>query len=269
MKRTEMKNPLSEHIDTMSAEEMVRLMQSEYVKAAQAVEAATADIARAVDGISERMKRGGRLIYVGCGTSGRLGVLDASECPPTFGVSPDLVVGIIAGGDAAMRRSVEGVEDDPEAGKAALAALDITEADSVAGISAAGGARYVLGALEAARNVGALTVGITCDADSPLSRQSDIAIVTDTGPEVVTGSTRMKAGSAHKTVLNMISTGVMIKLGMVYENHMINLRPLNEKLKKRMVKMTSDIAGVDAGRAGELLERWNWDVRKAVEHKNG
>lgn len=265
MLKTEMRNEYTTHIDRMSTEEMVYAMQRENENAAKAVGGVCDNIAEAIDRISHLMSKGGRLFYVGCGTSGRLGVLDASECPPTYGVSPELVVGIIAGGDSALRRSSESAEDDFEAGKKALGAYDIGKNDTVAGISAAGGAAYVLGALSLAKEKGAFTVGITSNAYSRISQEADISIAPDTGAEVVTGSTRMKAGSAHKMILNMISTGVMIRLGNVYENLMINLRPSNIKLKKRMIGIVTEITGKDERSSEELLESHDWDIRDAVE----
>lgn len=267
MLKTEMRNPATTHIDKMSAAEMMAIMQQENMNAAKAVAAVSDAIAEAIDRISQRMSRGGRLFYVGCGTSGRLGVLDASECPPTYGVSPETVVGIIAGGDGALRRSSERAEDSREAGYAVLESYNITENDSVIGISAAGGAAFVLAAMQYAKEHGALTVGITSNAGSPISRQADIAIDPDTGAEVVTGSTRMKAGTAQKMILNMISTGVMIRLGHVYENMMINLKPSNIKLKARMVNITREITGLDAESAERLLEDSGWSIRKAVEKR--
>ena len=269
MLKTEMRNPASTHIDTMSAAEMVRVMQEENMNAARAVGEVADSVADAIERIGERMKKGGRLFYVGCGTSGRLGVLDASECPPTYGVSPELVVGIIAGGERALRFSVEGAEDDAEAGGRDLEARSPGALDSVVGISVAGGAAYVLGAVRAASKHGALTVALTCNAGSPLSQACDIQIVTDTGAEVVTGSSRMKAGSAHKMVLNMISTGVMIKLGNVYENYMINLRPTNLKLRGRMIRITSEVAGIGADEAEKRLEAAGWSIPRALGAKDG
>jgi N-acetylmuramic acid 6-phosphate etherase len=211
------------------------------------------------------MKKGGRLFYIGCGTSGRLGVLDASECPPTYGVSKDVVIGIIAGGDYALRNAIEKVEDNYENGQNDLKAFDITQNDSVVGISVAGGAQYVIGALEYAKDCGALTIALTSNPDSKIAKVSDIEIFTDTGAEVITGSTRMKAGSAHKMVLNMISTAVMVKEGHVYENMMINLKPSNIKLKNRMIGIVKDITGVDENEALLLLENNDFVIRKAIE----
>ena len=241
MLKTEMRNPKTTHIDKMSTVDMVRVMQEENVNAANAIEAELDSIAKAIDEIAKRMKKGGRLFYVGCGTSGRLGVVDASECPPTYGVPSDLVVGIISGGDSAIRNAVEGAEDCREFGYRDIAAQEIGELDSVVGISVAGGAQYVLGAFDKAREVGALLVALSCNAGCPIEQAADIGIHPDTGAEVITGSTRMKAGSAHKMILNMISTAVMVKLGHVYENMMINLRPSNIKLRYRMIRILREI----------------------------
>ena len=267
MLKTEMRNPATTHIDKMSSAEMVQVMNQENLNAAMAVSQVSEAIAEAIDRIYLRMKQGGRLFYVGCGTSGRLGVLDASECPPTYGVSPDLVVGIIAGGDSALRRSSEGAEDSWEAGYAVLESYDITENDTVVGISAAGGAAFVLAAMAYGKERGALTVGITSNAGSKISQAADIAIDVDTGAEVVTGSTRMKAGTAQKLILNMISTGVMIRLGHVYENMMINLKPTNIKLTARMVRIVREITGLEEEAAKKLLEENDWNIRKAVSQR--
>ena len=257
------------HIDKMSTQDMMTVMQEENLNAAIAVSMASESISRAVDAIVEGMKEGGRLFYIGCGTSGRLGVLDASECPPTFGVSSELVVGIIAGGDGALRNAVEGAEDNREAGIRDVAAYNLTKHDSVVGISVAGGAEYVLGAIEYARGVGALTVGLCSNRGSALLESGDIPIRTATGAEVITGSSRMKAGTAHKMVLNMISTAVMIKMGHVYENLMINLRPTNKKLRARMIRITAAIAHTDEKTAEALLTESGFDIRRAVTGYNG
>lgn len=265
MLKTEMRNPHTTHIDRMSTADMLAVMQQENLNAVAAVGAVTPAIGAAVDAIAPRMQQGGRLFYVGCGTSGRLGVLDAAECPPTFGVSPELVVGIIAGGDEALRSAVEGAEDSAAQGRADLAVYALTDKDSVVGISAAGGAAYVLGALALAKEAGAFTVGVTSNPDSPLAVLADVAIAPDTGAEVVTGSTRMKAGTSQKLILNMLSTALMIRLGHVYENLMINLRPSNVKLRRRMIGIVRDIAGVDEAAAESMLEQSDWSIRKAVE----
>ena len=264
MIKTEERNLKTMHIDKMSASEIAAVIQEENKHAVNAIDTELPAIARAIEEITHRMTSGGRLFYVGCGTSGRLGVLDASECPPTYGVPHELVVGIIAGGDRALRFAVEGAEDDTNAGKADLMAHGLTEKDSVVGISAAGGAAYVIGALSFAKEIGAFTVALSCNAGCAIEKISDVGIHTDTGAEAVTGSTRMKAGSAHKMVLNMISTGVMIRLGHVYENMMINLRPSNIKLTKRMIGIVAQIVGCDAEKAENLLSENEWNIRKAV-----
>ncbi len=265
MLKTEMRNEKTTHIDRMSTAEMMRVMQDENVHAAMAIEPELAAIAKAVDAITERMKEGGRLFYIGCGTSGRLGVVDASECPPTYGVPHGLVVGIIAGGDGAIRKAVEGAEDSRQMGYADLSAYELTDKDSVVGISVAGGASYVLGAFDLAKEKGALTVAISSNEGCPIEQIADVGIHPDTGAEVVTGSTRMKAGSAHKMILNMISTSVMIKLGHVYENLMINLRPSNIKLRDRMIRIVRDITGEDYDTSEQLLNDNDFNIRKAVE----
>lgn len=265
MLKTEQRNEHSEHIDKMTALQMAKVMQEENLNAAKAVETVLPEIAESIDRIYGRVRNGGRLFYIGCGTSGRLGVLDASECPPTYGVSSDLVVGIIAGGDKALRKAVEGVEDDADAGRNDLAVYHLKAEDSVVGISVAGGASYVIGALRYAREVGALTIGLTCNPDCKINQITDIAITPDTGAEVVTGSTRMKAGTAHKMILNMLSTGVMIKCGRVYENYMIYIKPVNGKLRDRMIRIVSDILKIDRDNAEQCLEIHGWDIAKVIE----
>lgn len=268
MLNTEKRNPNSTHIDKMSALEMAKVIQNENLNAALAVEKALPQIAEAIDKISERINKGGRLFYVGCGTSGRLGILDASECPPTYGVSPDMVVGLISGGDAAIRNAVEGAEDNFEAGKSDISKYNLTELDSVVGISVAGGAAYVLGALTAAKENGALTIGLTCNEGCKINQFADIYILTDTGAEVITGSTRMKAGTAHKMVLNMLSTCVMIKYGRVLENYMIYIKPVNQKLKDRMIRIVSEIANIPYADAEKRLDDHDWEIKRAIESEN-
>lgn len=264
MLKTEMRNPNTTHISEMSTIDMMRAIQKENLRAAESINTELEAIASAVDGISERMKKGGRLFYIGCGTSGRLGVLDASECPPTYGVPKDLVIGIIAGGDHALRNAIEGAEDNPEMGAADISKFDINEKDSLVGISVAGGAKYVIGAMTKAKEVGALTVALSSNEGCPIEQIADISIHPDTGAEVITGSTRMKAGSAHKMILNMISTAVMIRQGHVYENLMINLRPANVKLEDRMVRIVKDITGVEYDEAKKLLENNDFIIKKAI-----
>lgn len=264
MLNTEKRNPNTMNIDKMSSAEMVRVIQAENYNAVRAIDSELDSIAAAIDAISIRMEKGGRLFYIGCGTSGRLGVLDASECPPTFGVSHDTVIGIMAGGDGALRRAVENAEDNGEAGMRDIRAFDLTEKDSVVGISVAGGAAYVCGALEYAKSVGALTIALTCNSGSKIEGIADISIHPDTGAEVITGSSRMKAGSSHKMILNMISTSVMVKLGYVYENLMINLKPTNVKLEARMVRIVNDIVGCGEQKARELLDETDWNIKNAI-----
>ncbi len=230
---TESRNLATRNIDTVSTLEMVRLINAEDAKVAAAVEAELPAIAEAIDRIAERMQTGGRLIYVGAGTSGRLGVLDASECPPTFNAAPEQVVGLIAGGEAALTTAVEGAEDDREAGARDIAALDVGAQDSVVGIAASGGTPYVLGGLAEARRRGALTVSLACNRPAPVHELADVVIAPVVGPEVVTGSTRLKAGTAQKMALNMLSTGVMIRLGKTYGNLMVDVQATNAKLRAR------------------------------------
>ncbi len=262
---TESRNPNTTHIDRASTGEMLSMIQAENIHAAEAVGDVLPAIACAVDAIAAGMRTGGRLLYIGAGTSGRLGVLDATECPPTFGVSPNCVVGILAGGRDAMFRSSEGMEDSAAAGQRDLAAQNPGEADTVVGISAAGNAAYVMAALSYAKDCGCTTVGITSNADSRLARESDIPIVVDTGAEVIAGSTRMKAGSAQKMILNMLSTCAMIKTGKVYENMMINLRPTNEKLRQRVIGIVRELCHCDEDEAIRRLDETDWEIRRAVD----
>jgi len=260
---TEARNPATEHIDELPTLEMLRVINKEDDKVASAVFAVLPDIAKAVDEIAHRFEDGGRLFYIGAGTSGRLGVLDASECPPTFSVPPTLVQGLIAGGDSALRRSSEQSEDSPEQGAADLAAAGFTGQDVLIGIAASGRTPYVLGALAHANPLGALTIALACVPNSPIAAASDIAITPITGPEVITGSTRMKAGTATKLVLNMISTGVMIKTGAVYGNLMVNVQPTNAKLIDRAQRIIMAATGIDQPSASDLLER-SGSVKTAI-----
>ena len=266
MLHTEKRNEKTTHIDSMSTLEMMKIMQEENLNAAKAVESELSAISQAADAISERMKRGGRLFYVGCGTSGRLGVLDASECPPTYGVSYDTVIGIMAGGLAALSRDGEAEEDSFEDGARAITSYNVNENDSVVGISVSGGAAFVIGALETAKKAGALTVALSCNEGCAIEQIAEIGIHPDTGAEVVTGSTRMKAGTAHKMILNMLSTAVMIKQGHVYENLMVNLQPSNVKLRDRMIRITSDITGYPYDGAEKLLEENGFVIRAAINN---
>jgi N-acetylmuramic acid 6-phosphate etherase len=261
---TEQPNPLSRQIDERATIEILRIINEEDRKVAPAVASEIPRIAEAVDRIVEAIRNGGRLFYIGAGSSGRLGVLDAAECPPTFHVAPGLVQGIIAGGDAAMTRSTEATEDDPEAGQRDLASRGFTAQDVLVGIAASGRTPYVLGAVAGARSLGALTVGISCTPDSELARAVEIAITPLTGPEIIAGSTRMRAGTATKLVLNMISTAVMIRLGYVYGNLMVNVEPSNRKLEDRAKRIIAESAAVSYQRAGELLRDAGRNVKVAI-----
>ena len=267
--KTEMRNPLSTHMDKMSTEEMAKLVITANYDAVRAVEAASEQIAQAIDAITKSFENGGRLFYVGAGTSGRLGVLDASECPPTFGVPYEQVCGIIAGGKERMFVAGENEEDRYERGCEAIEQYGVKKGDVVVGISAAGGAAFVVGALESAKALGCVTVGISSNPNTPVLNVSDIKILTDTGAEVLTGSTRLKAGTAQKIVLNTLTTCAMAKTGKVYENMMINLAPSNQKLEKRVVRITAAILECDEDTAKQLLEQNEWNIRRAVECARG
>lgn len=261
---TEQPNPVSSDIDTLPTQEILEIMNAEDHKVAEAVRSQIPGIAQAVDSIVRALGDGGRLFYVGAGTSGRLGVLDASECPPTFHVPPELVQGVIAGGEPALTRSVEAAEDDPARGAADLRELGLTPRDVVVGIAASGRTPYVLGAVAAARALGAVTIGISCTPGSELSQQVAIPIEPLPGPEVVAGSTRLKAGTATKLVLNMLSTATMIRLGYVYGNLMVNVQPTNVKLRDRARRIVAQAAQVDAAKASTLLESAGGSVKTAI-----
>jgi N-acetylmuramic acid 6-phosphate etherase len=261
---TEQRNPRTMDLDKLSPVELVEALQAENRLVAAAVDAALPEIARAVEQIAERMARGGRLLYFGAGTSGRLGVLDASECPPTFGVPPDLVVGIIAGGDTALRTSIEGAEDDPEASARDVAAQTVSALDTVVGIAASGRTPYVLGALQEGSKHGALTIAVTNVLNSEASRLADITLCADTGPEALTGSTRLKAGTAQKLILNILSTGVMTLLGKTYSNLMVDVQATNAKLRDRAIRIVCAAAEVNKEVASDALERTGWSVKPAI-----
>ena len=253
--KTEGRNPNTMNIDKVSTLEAMRLMNEENKRVPEAIDTQLEQIAQAVDIIAAAIEQGGHLIYVGAGTSGRLGVVDASECPPTFGVDHQLVRGIIAGGEGAMFRAVENAEDSEDWGRRAIDEDGVQAGDVVVGISAAGRAPFVLGALKRAREIGATPIGLTCNPDSLFVPLCDVTIAPFVGPEVISGSTRLKAGTAQKLVLNMLSTGAMIKTGKVYSNLMINVKPTNEKLWERATRIIMQIADVDHDRAGELLRK--------------
>jgi N-acetylmuramic acid 6-phosphate etherase len=250
---TESRNPRAAGIDDASALELVELMNDEDAGVVAAVRAEARSIATAVEWAADRFRRGGRLVYVGAGTSGRLGVLDASECPPTFSTPPEMVVGLIAGGPPALTRSIENAEDRPEQGAADLAGLGVGADDLVVGIATSGRTPYVLGAVREARRRGAATVGLACNRPSLLGAEVDLEIAVLVGPEVVAGSTRLKAGTATKMVLNMITTGAMILIGKTLGNRMIDFTPVNEKLRIRARRVLRELAEIDDGRAVELL----------------
>jgi N-acetylmuramic acid 6-phosphate etherase len=261
---TERTNQASRDIEARSTVEILQIINQEDKKISGAVEAEISNIASAVDAVVDVIRKGGRLFYVGAGTSGRLGVLDAAECPPTFHVSPEMVQGIIAGGEAALARATEANEDDPGEGKRDLMARQFGSGDALAGIAASGRTPYVLGAVAAARELGALTIGISCTPDSELSHAVKIAITPLVGPEVIAGSTRMKAGTATKLVLNMISTAAMIRLGYVYGHLMVNVEPRNSKLADRAKRIIAESAGVSYEQAGALLAQSAGSVKVAI-----
>ena len=263
-RRTEQRNQASKNLDHMSSREIVNLMSEEDQKVPLAVSRELPNIARAVDGIVARMQAGGRLIYVGAGTSGRLGVLDASECPPTFGVSPQLVRGIIAGGKKAITQPVEGAEDSQSNGRHDLRKIGISRNDSIVGLAASGTTPYVLAAISYARRQGALTIAVTANRKSPLARAAHIAITPDVGPEVLTGSTRLKAGTAQKMVLNMLSTATMVRLGHAYENLMIDLTKTNRKLRDRAKRILMEATGKSVSEAEHALRKSDHNLRIAL-----
>lgn len=261
---TEQVNPASVDIDALPTLDMLRVFNEEDKKVALAVEAELPRIAAAVDAIVKALSSGGRLFYTGAGTSGRLGVLDASECPPTFNVPATMVNGIIAGGEGALRSATEGSEDSPQAGAADLRRHGFKATDVLCGIAASGRTPYVLGAVEEARAMGAATIGVSCSPDSPLSRAVQFPIEPLPGPEVITGSTRLKAGTATKLVLNMLTSATMIRLGYVYSNLMVNVQPKNEKLVDRAQRIIMAISGMPRETAARVLEESGRDVRTAI-----
>lgn len=264
MLKTEMRNPDTVNIEKMSTYDIISIINRENENAVKAVEKALPDIEKACDAVASVIQNGGKVYYIGSGTSGRLAVSDASECPPTFGVPYDLFNGIIAGGKESMFRASENAEDNKEAAVDDLKSYGFSRKDILIGISASGSASYVLSAIEYAKELGAVTVSIVNNPDTKMGKTADINICADTGPEVITGSTRMKAGTAQKIILNMISTTAMVKCGYVYENLMINLKPTNKKLKQRMIGITGEILGCTSEKAEELLEENGWDIRRAV-----
>lgn len=262
--QTEMRNAASEQLDQMSALEIVTLMNREDHKVAQAVERVLPEVARAAELIAQSLDGGGRLFYIGAGTSGRLGVLDAAECPPTFGTDPAKVRAIIAGGAAAMTVAVEGAEDSPELGQKDIREAGVRAGDVVVGIAASGRTPYVIGALAEARARQAVTVSLSCNPGSAINQDADVSIDLAVGPEVVTGSTRLKAGSATKMVLNMLTTASMVRIGKVYGNWMVNVQATNRKLRERAKRIVSQVTGVDYQTAEKLIAEAQGDVKLAI-----
>jgi N-acetylmuramic acid 6-phosphate etherase len=261
---TEARNPATADIDALPTAEMVRIMNAEDHRPAEAIREQLPAIARAIDEIATRMAHGGRLIYVGAGTSGRLGVLDASECPPTFSTAPGQVTALLAGGTGAFMQAVEGAEDDAQAGERDLLALQPAPRDSVVGIAASGRTPYVLGALAAARRASALTVSIACSHPSAMADAVDIAVPLLVGPEIITGSTRLKAGTAQKMALNMISTGVMIRLGKTLGNLMVDVQTTNNKLRARAQRIVEAACNVSPAQAAALLDECSGETKVAI-----
>jgi N-acetylmuramic acid 6-phosphate etherase len=261
---TEKVNPATSEIDRMSPLEIVQVINAEDAKVAEAVRRELPHIARSIEEIAARMRRGGRLLYFGAGTSGRLGALDASECPPTFNLSPDMVIGSVAGGLIALSQAVEDLEDSTEAGKADAERLGVSEADTLVGIAASGRTPYVLGAIAHAKTVGALTIGLACNKDTPLEKEVKIMVAPVVGPEVITGSTRLKAGTAQKMVLNMLSTGAMILLGKTFGNLMVDVQATNQKLHRRAVTIVRQSTGLDEDTAEALLFASGGEVKTAI-----
>lgn len=263
---TEQMNPASANIDKCSTMEMLKIINDEDKKVAHAVEKVLPKIAVAVDKITEKLSIGGRLFYIGAGTSGRLGVLDASECPPTFGTIPEKIQGIIAGGNTALRNAVEGAEDDRQVAVIDITNKNFSKADVLVGIAASGRTPYVLSAIEYAKKIGSVTIGISCVENSELAKISDVDITPITGAEVVTGSTRMKAGTATKMVLNMLTTATMIKLGKVYGNLMVDVQATNEKLRDRACRIVMSATGCEKTEAIEVLEKCGGNAKHAIDY---
>ncbi|MDC9818862.1 N-acetylmuramic acid 6-phosphate etherase [Pectobacterium polonicum] len=261
---SETRNPATMSLDQFSTLEMMHAFNQEDRKVPEAIALVLPAIAEAVDLATASLQVGGRLIYLGAGTSGRLGVLDASECPPTFGVPHGLVIGLIAGGPGALLKAVEGAEDDAALGEADLKALGLTAADMVIGLAASGRTPYVMGALRYARHVGCRTAAISCNPDSPIAQEAQVAISPVVGPEALTGSTRLKSGTAQKLVLNMISTGVMVKLGKVYQNLMVDVKATNVKLLDRACRIVMEATGAKQDTARQVLVQADNDVKPAI-----
>lgn len=261
---TEAINPASTQIDTLTPLEFVRLMNAEDHGVAVAVGREAESIAQAVAVITDRIRHGGRLVYIGAGTSGRLGVLDASECPPTFSTPPEMVVGLIAGGDSALRKPAEGVEDHPERAVTDLQQINLTSGDVLVGIATSGRTPYVVGALQYARELGAFAIGLACNENSSLVPHSDLMITPVVGPEIISGSTRMKAGTATKMVLNMLTTGTMVQLGKTFGNLMVDLRASNTKLVARSRRIVAQLTGLSEAEAEKQLTVCDGELKTTV-----
>lgn len=261
---TEQRNERTMHIDTLSTLEMLQVINKEDHRVPEAVRLVLPQVAQAVDVIYAHLLQGGRLVYCGAGTSGRLGVLDAAECPPTYGVDPGLVVGLIAGGESAFIKAVEGAEDSPALGAEDLRGISFSARDVLVGIAASGRTPYVIGAMQYARSLGAPVIALVCCHDSEMARYADVNIVPLPGPEVITGSSRMKSGTAQKLVLNMISTATMVKLGKVYGNLMVDVKATNEKLTHRAISIVRTVTGADEATAREALEKSGYACKTAI-----
>ncbi|MED2010001.1 N-acetylmuramic acid 6-phosphate etherase [Brevibacillus borstelensis] len=261
---TEGKNERTRDLDQLPVREILQVMNDEDKKVPYAVEDVLDQVADAVEIIVDSLQNGGRLFYFGAGTSGRLGILDASECPPTFGTDPELIQGVIAGGPSAMIRAVEGAEDSEELGEEDIHKYNVTGKDVVVGIAASGRTPYVIGALRAAQTIGARTISLSCNETALIGGGVDVSINVVVGPEVVTGSTRLKAGSAQKLVLNMLTTATMIRLGKVYGNLMVNVQATNQKLRERVKRIVMEVTGVTYEEAGRLAELANGDAKAAI-----
>ena len=264
MKITEARNPASKELDTKSTAEIIKLINQEDATVASSVAETIPDIIELVEAIIPRMRKGGRIIYVGAGTSGRLGIIDAVECVPTFNLEPGRVIGILAGGEDAMFRAQEGIEDSQAKGKETIKEHNLNELDAVIGIAASGSTPYVIGAVKAAKKLGALTGALVCNYNSELAENADHKIRAVVGPEVLTGSTRLKAGTAQKMILNTISTTVMIRLGKVYNNLMVDLKATNAKLRERARGIVTEITGIDNKKADEFLKAADYQVKEAI-----
>src|SRR5579883_1388847 len=262
--QTEARNPASTRLDELTSVELVELMNREDAGVAAAVATQKREIAQAIEVIADRLSRGGRLVYAGAGTSGRLGVLDASECPPTFQTPPEQVVGLIAGGPGAMFKAVEGAEDSAALGEKDLAALNLSADDVFVGIATSGRTPYVLGAIRYARAAGAYAIGFACNEDSDVAREADLAIVPVVGPEVLSGSTRLKAGTATKMVLNMLTTGAMVRMGKTFGNLMVDLKATNTKLRARTNRIVRILTGLSVEASARLLEQCGGELKTAL-----